>query len=80
MEGKSELIEFIRLVDDQFGLINKLLQSIPLFGRRTPGGECGNGWLDGVLSVEHFRRTDFKHVIGDNEPVRGVCHLIGYAR
>ena len=46
VESQCELIELVRLVNQLFRLINKLLEPIPLFDLRTCSGEGGHCRFD----------------------------------
>ena len=76
VEGERELIELVRLVDDLFRLINKLLEPVPLLGWRAGGGEGGHGRLDRTLGVEQLLGANIKKVIGHSKPVGGACQPI----
>ena len=77
VEGKCQPVEFVRLLYDQFRLIDELLEPVPFSGRRAAGSECRYGRLDGILCIEHLGWIDVEYVVGDGEAVGGICHLIG---
>jgi hypothetical protein len=58
VEGKREAVELVGLINYQLGLINKLFQPSPFFGRRPGRGERRNSRLDGILGMEHLLRID----------------------
>jgi hypothetical protein len=80
VEGKREAVELVGLINYQLGLINKLFQPIPFFGRRPGRGERRNRRLDGILGIEHLSRIDVQDVVGNREPIGGICQLVNPPR